>query len=54
MLKVSLLNINILRGKLPDLAADQLILKSDVICLGETLLESDGVDLALGLPVSGV
>ena len=50
MLKVSLLNINRLRSKLPDLAADQLILKSDVICLGETWLESDEVDLALSLP----
>ena len=50
VLKISLLNICSLASKFPDLAADRLLLKSDVIALGETWIQTDQPDPALSLP----
>lgn len=50
ILKVSFLNIQSIRDKIQYLAADKMILKGDVIALGETWLDSDVVDATLNLP----
>ena len=49
VLKISFLNIHSLEDKMSDLAADTMLLKSDIIALGETWLPSDVVDPALNL-----
>ena len=50
VLKIAFLNIQSIRNKLLYLAADKMMLKGDVIALGETWLESDVVDPVLNLP----
>ena len=50
ILKIYLLNIHSLKDKMSDLAADTMLLKSDIIALGETWLPSDVVDPAHNLP----
>ena len=50
VLKVSLLNIHSLRDKYRDLAADLVMMKSDIIALSETWMETDNDDPLLSLP----
>ena len=49
-LKISLLNCHSLADKIHDLRSDEVILKSDVICLTETWLMSNVVSESLAIP----